>query len=85
MLNTGIGKQLYRSIVATSAMVIPASSSASSLARAAAGLRDRSGRVSSRCSRASACPARNTHRSSGTPSRRAAAIEASTTAAPWLT
>ena len=47
MLKTGIGKQLYRSIVDTSDIDNPAISRAASLASTAAGLRLRSGRRNS--------------------------------------
>ena len=72
-------------MAASSARPIPATSSACRTASTAAGLADRSARSSRSRSRRSAWPCRNTQRSAGTPSRRAAATDISSTAAPWLT
>ncbi len=85
MLNTGAGKHEYRSMVARSRAVMPATSRACLAASTAAGLADRSARSISARSRRSAWPCRNTQRSAGTPRRRAAATDMSSTAAPWLT
>ena len=85
MLNTGAGKQEYRSKVARSSALMPATSRACRAAMTAAGLLDRSARSISARSRRSAWPGRNTQRSSGMPSRSASATDVSSTAAPWLT
>jgi hypothetical protein len=83
--NTGAGKQLYRSRVATPAIVTPATSRACRAASTAARLVDRSSRSSNSRSTTSAWPAGNTHSRSGTPNRRAAPTDIISTAAPWFT